>query len=382
LIQNRDQFGYYTVGDYKTYSKLDAILLHERTGHFPKWNFNTVAFGLQDWRIEPAQSLSELYRVRAQQIRDNYDYLVLFYSGGADSANILQTFLKNNIKIDELAHFYSLAGDGNPDSHFNAEITRVAIPCSQKIIEKHPHIRHRVIDLSETIEAIYELPEIRGDFLYQQNTILSPNNFSRAYLRRTIKDYQDLIASGKRVCFIWGSEKPRVYLDNGRYCMKFLDIVDNCVSPLIQQQNPAGWYDELFYWSPDFVSGLIKQGHTVIRALKTWTITEPFFSQQPNPFGSVVHLGKTWYLTSHGINTALYPDWDISTFSSGKTPSPILSPRDSWYLSKSHGSNLRYLAGVQELDQILDKTQRANWKNTNKIKDGIVCCVTDPYYLE
>ena len=119
-----------------------------------------------------------------------------------------------------------------------------------------------------------------------------------------------------------------------------------------------------------------------MKALKTWPTTEPFFSKEKTPYGSTVRNGETWYITIHGLHTALYPDWDINTFTVGKKRSPILSLRDSWYLSKSHGSNLRYLAGVQELDQILGKTQRANWKNTNKIKDGIVCCVTDPYYLE
>ena len=300
-----DQFGFYQVGDLKTYSKLDAILIQSRTGHVPTWNFNDSVFDCYDWTVEPTESLQELYRQRAQLIRDRYDYVVLFYSGGADSTNILQTFLKNDIKLDEIAQFYSLEGDGgNADSNFNAEVTRVAIPWSLRVTEKFTHIKHRVIDQSQLIEDIYDMPEIRHDFLYQQNTCISPNNFSRVYLRRVIKDYKDMIDQGKKLCFVWGAEKPRVQLEHGRYCVKFLDMIDNCVSPWLQQQRFPGWYDELFYWSPDFVTGLIKQAHTVKRALETWPTADPFFSAEATVFGQTRRPGAPYYLTPHGLHTA------------------------------------------------------------------------------
>jgi hypothetical protein len=383
LPSNLDHFGYYTVGPHKTYSKLDAITLHASTGHHPEWNFNDAVFGLYDWSLEPAESLKELYRQRAQQIRDQYDYLVLFYSGGADSTNILQTFLKNDIKLDEIAQFYSLDGDGgDKDSNFNSEVTKVAIPWSQRITQEHGYINHRVIDQSKLIDDIYDSPEIRHDFLYQQNTCISPNNFSRVYLRKVIKDYADMIAAGKRLCFIWGAEKPRMYYENGRYCMKFLDMIDNCVSPLLQQENQDGYYDELFYWSPDFVPGMIKQGHTIVKALKTWPVQEPFFTQETTSFGKTVRDGVTWYLTNHGMHTAVYPDWDIETFSVGKKRSPILSLRDSWYLEKSTGSTTHFLSGIKSLDQTLTKTLDGYWKNTHDLMDGIKGCLTKPYFLE
>ena len=383
LPNDRDHYGYYTVGKYKTYSKLDAVLLHERTGQHPEWNFNNEVFGLANWQQEPAESLEELYRQRAQHIRDQYDYLVLFYSGGADSTNVLQTFLKNDIKLDEIAQFYSLEGDGgNKDANFNSEVTRVAIPWSQQIVQQHPYIKHRVIDQSRLINDIYDLPEIRSDFLYQQNTCISPNNFSRVYLRQMIQDYSNMIAQGKRLCFIWGAEKPRIYVENGRYCMRFLDMIDNCVSPLLQQQEFAGWYDELFYWSPDFVPGLIKQGHSVVQALRTWPVDHPFFSKEKTTHGSTIRDGETWYLTLHGLHTVLYADWDINTFTVGKKRSPILSLRDTWYLNQSDGTSQRFLSAIKSLDQTLTQTLDGYWKNTTDLMDGIKGCLTRPYYLE
>lgn len=383
MVINRDHFGYYTVGEYKTYSKLDAILKQEQTGLFPQWHFNDEVFGAFDWTQEPQETLPELYRRRAEQIRSQYDYLVLFYSGGADSTNILQTFLNNDIKLDEIAQFYSYEGDqGDADSNFNAEVVKVAIPWSLKITEQHTYMKHRVIDQSRLIEQIYERPEIKHDFIFQQNTTISPNNFARAYLREFVRDYADMIAKGIRVGFIWGAEKPRLAVVDGKYCIRFQDLVDNCVSPLIQQNEFAGWYDELFYWSPEFVQGLIKQAHIIRRGLDTLPLNEINFCAEFQPFGSVVRNNKKWHLTNHGLHQLIYPGWDISTFSVGKKRSPILSLRDSWYLNKSEGSNLRFLEGVKKFDTILSRVELGFWKNETDLMGGVKGCVTRPYFIE
>src|SRR5210317_1743936 len=55
-----------------------------------------------DWTVEPAESLDELMRQRALQLRDTYTYLKLWFSGGSDSTTVLRVFLENNIPIDEI----------------------------------------------------------------------------------------------------------------------------------------------------------------------------------------------------------------------------------------------------------------------------------------
>jgi hypothetical protein len=383
MVMNRDQFGYYTVGSYKTYSKLDAILKQEQTNQFPEWHFNDSVFDSFDWKIEPRESITELYRRRAQQIRDQYDYIVLFYSGGADSTNILQTFLSNDIKLDEIAQFHSLEGDnGDTDSNFSAEVTKVAIPWSLKVQEQHTYIKHRVIDQSKLIEDIYDLPEFKYDFIFQQNTTISPNNFARVYLRKFVKDYSEMIDRGIRLCFLWGGDKPRMSMVDDKYCIRFQDLVDNCVSPYIQQNDLPGWYDELFYWSPEFTHGLIKQAHLVKQALSTLPLNAINFTNEFQPFGSVIRNNQRWYLTNHGLHQVIYPGWDISTFSVGKKRSPILSLRDSWYLNKSEGSNLRFLDGIKKFDTILNRVENSFWKNESDLMGGVKGCLSRPYFIE
>ena len=67
-----DKFGYYTVGEKKSYSKLEALGWGS-----PKWHFNDEIFSAIDWTIEPPFDLWELYKQRAKQIREQYDYVVL-----------------------------------------------------------------------------------------------------------------------------------------------------------------------------------------------------------------------------------------------------------------------------------------------------------------
>lgn len=63
-----------------------------------------------DWSKEPTKSLKQLYKERAIQIRDNYDYLILYFSGGSDSITVLNAFLDNNIPLDEVVihSFYQI----------------------------------------------------------------------------------------------------------------------------------------------------------------------------------------------------------------------------------------------------------------------------------
>lgn len=66
------------------------------------------------WDTEPKQSIKELHRLRAEQIRQTYDYVVLYFSGGADSTTVLNAFVDNNIPIDEVIVYVNTDAENNP----------------------------------------------------------------------------------------------------------------------------------------------------------------------------------------------------------------------------------------------------------------------------
>ena len=93
------KYGYYNVDGFKTLSKLEAWQLSKGDFNKIKFIYNDDHFSKIDWSVEPKEDIYELFRQRAQQLREKYDYIVLIYSGGVDSHTILETFLKNNIQI-------------------------------------------------------------------------------------------------------------------------------------------------------------------------------------------------------------------------------------------------------------------------------------------
>lgn len=356
-LNNKDQFGFYKIGDsLTTYSKIEAIELSTRLNLPVKWIFNEHIYSNINWTHEPSESLLDIYARRARQIREKYDYIVIFYSGGADSNNVLLSFLNNGLHVDEIAQFHTYQGDGSWDSYFNEEIKKVALPETQKILEKFPLIKHRVIDLSEIIHNLLNDDDNRFDFIYKCNSVFSPNQLSRTYFRERIKDYQDIIDSGRKLCFVWGTDKPCLKYVNNRFAVNFRDsLIDMAVGSRTQQLNREWEHDELFYWSPDCPEIPVKQGHLIMKYLKSFPIDstdhrwvapwvtvpeDPIrktigynpYSLAPNSIhGDVIRNGVKYSLTPDGLHQIIYPFWNPDTFSNGKPPSLIFSPRDSWW---------------------------------------------------
>ena len=381
VIDDPDRFGYYRVGaNFRTYSKLEAMEMMRRTGQHLEWDFNIDVFSAWDWTQEPAESLHELYRQRAQQIRDSYDYVVVFYSGGADSWNIVNSFVSNDIAVDEIAHCWSLRGDGSYFSYFNEEIYRVAIPITLKLQQQHQHIHHRIIDLTDIINQQYLRPDLRLDWLYNANSLLSPNGLARSFLRENIADYRDRIDRGQRVAFVWGTEKPRLALKNGQYWCQFQDFFDNTVSTRVQHlAQDRGWFDELFYWSPDAVPMMIKQCHVVKNWLRRAAPDHAWISSEPSAHGQLP--GHRRWITNDGLHSLIYPGWDITTFSNGKNSQPIMGPRDQWFWDRhphsSEGLQV-FRNGVDYLFSTIDPY----WHNdVRDWRRGIKNCINE-YPLE
>lgn len=378
MISNKDKFGYYTVGDFKTYSKLEAIELHQKINVHPNWHFNDAVFSNFDWTIEPTSSLKDLYAMRARQLREQYDYIVLCYSSGSDSQNILKTFIENNIHLDEIASFWSLEGDKTYDSNFNQEIYECAIPTALSIIDQHRSIKHRVIDFSEIIAKIFADPNIKFDFIYQCNAMFPPNSHARGYLREYVDDYKNIIDSGKRLCFLYGGDKPRIFLEHGKYCLRFIDLIDGCVSPRTQILNRPWEHDELFYWSPDLPQLIAKQAHTVIKYLRGDSIDPNDFEQNGyrKSFGSIEKNGTRYYLHDQGLHKLIY-GFHTHTI---KPLTFAYTDRDRWFWSRpTHlHSAQNWINGIDKLETMLP----SYWLNDGVFYNGIKACLSQPYLLE
>jgi hypothetical protein len=380
---SNDRFGFYTVGDFKTYSKLEAIE-HSGVAHQPvEWNFNKEIFEKFDWTQEPPGSLEFWYGERARQIRDKYDYFVLWYSGGADSHNALMSFVKNNIFIDEIAQFHNLAGtNGDKQSWLNEEVFATSAPVTQELIQNNPvykHTNHRLVDLSELEMDVLTKDSNKFDYFYKVGKYLSPNSLARSYMRETIPDYRDLIDQGKSVCFIYGAEKPLV-TKKDKWHIEFTDCIDYAVSPRTQMLNNQWEHNELFYWADELPQIAAKQAHIIRRYMSQLTpdmvdninvLSGPIVRDKYGRFANIVGLpcitatvnGKKYHLTSNGLSRIIYPYWTPGAIVCAKPASLAFSDRDTWMFKSNSpevGQN-NYFAGLFDLRSRVKKVSPSYW---------------------
>lgn len=253
-----DKHGYYLVNDKKFYTKGQAVYEGATSGKPVKWNFNDTIFTKYlDTNLNNLGnvSLDTLYRIRAQQLRDTYDYLILNYSGGADSHNILMTFLNNNIKLDEVYVKYSNSVDSKlytpttanrKAENIHSEWDFVIKPVLDELAIRHPGIKIVIEDVFTNIDEV------------QDETILNAGNFIGPFellrQRKRSPSIDAMLSKGKRVADIFGIDKPSVILKDGKFVTFF---ADNTV-------NVAGTLDdstELFYWTPDLPEIAFEQAY-------------------------------------------------------------------------------------------------------------------------
>ena len=91
-------------------------------------NYNkSNGFEEYHWTQEPHESWDELIKNHALYFRDNYTHLSILFSGGQDSNYILNTFLNNKIKVDEIIVYRSQL-PGFDNKHVNSEPDTIALP--------------------------------------------------------------------------------------------------------------------------------------------------------------------------------------------------------------------------------------------------------------
>jgi len=370
---NHDHFGFYEIGAYKTYSKIEAIEISARTGIDLHWNFNDSVFRAFDWTVEPPGDLAFWYRERAQQIREHYDYVVLMYSGGADSWNMLQAFVDNNIFVDEIAHYIVHQGtSASLDDEFNLEVKVTSYPAVKQLIETNPtyhNTKHRVLDGGEHVIQRLSSGNLNDYFYQEANSLFSVWGTTFADMRDTLPDYQQLVDKKKSVCFVWGYEKPKLVQNaKGKTMLQFSENAAAMLAkPRRQLENTQGKFDEAFYWSPDLPELISKQAHLIKKYVQNCDVSQVdgFYLKQNDNISYEYNISffrnqKKYELTNHAVHRIIYPGWDVSTISCGKPSSPLMSFKDAWWLKDHHYSSW-YTKGLVSLRQHIKRIHPQWW---------------------
>jgi hypothetical protein len=375
-----NKHGYFVVGDRNFYSKLDAVKYSVQTGQPVTWYFNDDVFRSLDWTQEPDVDINELYRQRAQDIRDRYDYVVCMFSGGADSTHMLNMFVDNNIPIDEIFVYHWMEGEGNnPDSFMNAEITHSVMPYLERKIKGKTKTFIRIEDKSQLMRQHLVDPEFRKRSLREVNNVHNIGIISFHYnLHRRYTEYLELYRQGKRVAFVWGDHKPTVKYDletKNHYC-EFEDRYPHAPQPRDQEENDPNCNYEHFYDDRDWGSIKIKQCHLLLKTLKQISHRSDIFfpmSEWKEPWGTgklgfpIYHprsAGAAWTVWNNEIyalernafHCTIYPGWNFLTYHMDKQYNRLLHPAYKWLTELEPEASKKYiLEYLQEFGQLPDE---------------------------
>jgi hypothetical protein len=154
-----NELGYYSVNNQKYTNKIQAVLEAQKTLADITWDFHNDTFNRINWTSEPNLSLDVLYKMRAQQIRDQYDYVIVMCSGGADSTNVIKSFLNNNIFVDEIVAGAPMSGLNNWNwnnkdtsvSNTISETKYALFPLLNDIASQYPTVKITFNDYFENI---------------------------------------------------------------------------------------------------------------------------------------------------------------------------------------------------------------------------------------
>jgi hypothetical protein len=332
--------GYWKVNDRFFFDKSECLAyassIHDNSVSF---HFFDEFYNSLNWNVEPVEELSDLYHKRAAQLRSKYDYIVVAYSGGADSSTVVDSFLDNNIHLDEIITSYPVKAieklkhtfdplDRSP-KNLMFEYLKAVKPKFNKIKEQFPKTKITVLDHTET--AI--------DLINTNNLHIMPvSGFgaapSLAGHHLIGKRLRELSEKHKKVCFLIGIDKPRLgYSTKFKKFGVFFDDVSTCWGHYTAE-SLSGFQPttEYFFYSLDMPSIIVKQVHSIIKKIKPvidentnyqiHEIHDLYFKKNDNLILKVHH---------DFFKKILYPKWDVSIFQAGKPTSFFFQESAYWF---------------------------------------------------
>jgi len=264
------EIGYYEVNNKIYASKFDAVMAAQLTNAEVKWNFFNDELSNANWTIEPQLSLDALYKMRAQQIRDKYDYIIVFCSGGSDSTNVIKSFINNNIHVDEVMALAPMSGLSNynfnskdqTEDNTISETKFALFPLLNEIASKNPNIKITINDFFEEM-VNYKDEDWTYNACGNIVTVLT-SHFTNA---GKFKHIDALIHQGKKIGLVYGTDKPVIRITpDGDLVFVLADAGINYLNMPADRESPN--VDRvLFYWTADLPEIMIKQCHVVAKAM-------------------------------------------------------------------------------------------------------------------
>lgn len=334
------KLGYYLCDGQEFESKIQCYLhASKNNNNNIQWLFNNDVFNRYNFSNEPEMSLDALYDRRARELRERYSYLVLSYSGGADSHNILMSFFRQGLHIDEIVTNWFFEGTDN----FVVEDTRIRHAWNQNaeymlnakeklewISTNMPRTKITVWDCTRDVLTYY-LKSNDPSWVLNAKDTLNPGGHQR-FNYFHVKELRKTVDALLNVGIIIGTDKPICTIDNGKLYLHFNDKIANNTpinNSFMEYTNTAL---EFFYWDPDCTDMLAKQAHTVLKFLNA------------NPKYRAMWNNREWFFRDAQesiLRTLIYTTWDRNWFQVSKPTKDWDCEFDSWFFDNPQFSRAK-----------------------------------------
>lgn len=352
--------GYYTCNGQEFESKLHALMLSKQTGSPVTWHFNEDVFDKYNWTHEPELSLDQLYDRRSREIRESYDYVILSYSGGSDSHNILESFLRQNLFIDEVVingafkatdKFIVLDTAQTSNWNINAEYQLNTVEKLNQLKARSPNTKITVNDTTDAIiDAFLQGPN--GEWAKNKKEVLNPNgtnNFNYTFFR----DLRVTFDKGKRVALVIGLDKPKVRVVDGKCYLFFVDKIANITQIQDHIVEYPNLRTEMFYWHPDSCDMLAKQAHVILKLINS--------SEQYKKIFEDTSVQALRFTQEKLLKTLIYSTWKAEWFQVDKPVNDWDCEYDYWFSRGWRGTDA-HKNWTQGLKYIADRIGMSNNK--------------------
>jgi hypothetical protein len=299
---------YWQIGDKKTKSKTESLLLAEGDLSKITFHLHDDEWKNKEYTIEPEKSFAELAINRCNFLREKTSWLSLWLSSGYDSYTILEYFKISKAKLDEIViyrrgewdqeHIYSQKMASEYKKNYNSK-------CVINVFVM-PYDQH---------SKIYE--SIKEDWIFAPGLSARFSKTTPSWISYYPGEGMKILDknSSNRID-INGFDKPRVDLYDDKW---FASYPDTATVDMISDRFTA------FYIDPIDFDFYIKQHYMVIK----------WFESLTNLSNELVHA-----VQSHKIH---YKEWNIAC---GR-----LDPKNSWssdgYSKKLHSHNDQSLCSTR-----------------------------------
>jgi len=201
---------------------------------------------------------------------------------------------------------------------------------------------------------------------------MSANSLARSYIREYVDEYRSIIDSGKRMCFLWGAEKPRLLKINGTWNTCFIDVFSE-TNLRLQSMDQLGYFDEWFFWAPDAAPIVAKQSHILMNAMRA-------ANDIPSMLSSVsgAHLPRSdngLYLKNDIYHSLIYPGWQADLIVAPKPQNLLLSERDNWFWSQNPETSQAVKNAAAGIKEMIRRVGDQWLNDVNDYTRGIKGCI-------